>query len=119
MHDAETALDFLFCRSSYTARASDPPPRLVLLDLALPKVGGLEVLRAIKEQARTRPIPVVMFASSNDERDVVRSYRLGANSYVEKPGDFRRFREVVRRLGLYWLTMNVPPPSEGFGEDGR
>jgi two-component system response regulator len=115
--DGETALDFLFCRGAYADRASEPLPRLILMELGLPGIGGLEVLRAIRSEVRTRAIPVVMFASSRREADVIESYRSGANSYVYKPGDFDRFREVVRRLGSYWLMLNEVPPAAT--RDGR
>lgn len=115
VHDGEEALDFLFCRGAYADRVFDKPPRLVILDVKLPKVGGLEVLREIKRDPRTRSIPVVMLTSSNIERDVARGYHLGANSYVQKPMDFGQFRETVRWIGRYWLTMNEAPPSGAFG----
>src|SRR5881397_3528116 len=88
-------------------------PQLVLLDLKLPKVDGLEVLRRLRADARTRLLPVVILTSSTEERDLVESYRLGANSYVRKPVDFTQFVEAARQLGLYWLLMNQPPPVPG------
>jgi len=112
--DGEEALDFLFCRGAFSSRSFDSPPKVVFLDLKLPKVDGLEVLRRLKEDVRTRPIPVVIVTSSREETDVVRGYRLGANSYVQKPVDFDRFREAVRQLGLYWLVTNEPPPEAAF-----
>lgn len=112
--DGEEALDFLFTRGNFRGRKSLAPPRIVLLDLKLPKVDGLAVLRAIKGEARTRAIPVVVLTSSKEEKDMVESYSLGVNSYIQKPVDFDSFRETVRQLGLYWLLVNVPPPSSAF-----
>ena len=108
--DGEEALDFLFCRGAYTSRSAQDPPRLVLLDLKLPKVDGLQVLREIKSRPETRAIPVVALTSSREERDMVESYRLGVNSYVQKPVDFELFRKTIQTLGLYWLGINQPPP---------
>jgi two-component system, response regulator len=110
VHDGVEALDFLFCRREYADRGQEPLPRLIVLDVKLPRVDGFQVLREVKADARTRSIPVVMLTSSNVERDVALGYGLGANSYVQKPVDFERFRETVRQLGLYWLTINEPPP---------
>lgn len=114
VHDGAEALDFLFCRGAYEAREFGRPPRLVLLDVKLPKVDGLAVLRELKQDPRTAPIPVVMLTSSNIEQDVTQGYRLGANSYVQKPVDFERFQDAVRRIGLYWLTLNEPAPGLVF-----
>ena len=105
--DGEEALDFLFCRALYSSRAGLALPRLVLLDIKLPKVTGLDVLREIKREPRTRTIPVVMLTSSNIGRDVQLGYDLGANSYIQKPVDFAEFRETVRLVSAYWLTVNV------------
>jgi CheY-like chemotaxis protein len=118
VHDGAEALEFLFCRGTYAGRSFDSPPRLVLLDIKLPKIGGLEILAALKSDPRTRAIPVVMFTSSRMERDVVASYRLGVNAYVQKPVQFARFREVVRLLGRFWLETNEAPPPEAFGRRG-
>jgi CheY-like chemotaxis protein len=104
--DGVEALDFLLCRGAYAGRAGEPLPRLVTLDLKLPKVDGLEVLREIKSEIRTRQVPVVMLTSSKLERDVVRSYQLGVNSYVQKPVGVESFRAAVRELGRYWLMLN-------------
>ncbi len=112
--DGEEALNFLFCRGPYADRRFDQPPRLVLLDLKLPKVDGLEVLREIKNDPRTKAIPVVVLTSSKEERDLVDSYQLGVNSYIQKPVDFDQFREVVKQLGLYWMVVNEPPPPDAF-----
>jgi two-component system response regulator len=112
--DGEEALDFLFCRGQFTHRSFERPPRVVLLDLKLPKVDGLDVLREIKQDARTRPIPVVILTASREEKDMVNGYHLGANGYIQKPVDFDNFREAVRQLGLYWLVINEPPPVSAF-----
>jgi len=109
VHDGEEALDFLFCRAEYAARRFELLPRLVLLDLKLPKVNGLEVLREIRTDPRTRLIPVVLLTSSKMERDVAEGYRLGVNSYIQKPVDFEEFRETVKDIGRYWLERNQPP----------
>jgi two-component system, response regulator len=104
--DGEEALDFLFCNGAYADRCFESQPKLVLLDLKLPKVDGMEVLRRLKSDPRTRTIPVVILTSSKEERDVVESYSLGANSYIQKPMDFEQFRETVKTTGLYWLLLN-------------
>jgi two-component system, response regulator len=119
VHDGEEALDFLLCRSGYAHRSFEPPPRLIILDIKLPKLSGLEVLDEIKRDPRTRAIPAVLLTSSRLDRDVVRGYQLGANSYVQKPVQFDRFRQIVRDLGAYWLAVNEPVPSRVFsGESG-
>jgi len=107
--DGEEALDYLFARGPHQGRDPDSDPHLVLLDLKLPKVDGLEVLRQLRGDERTRGLPVVVLTSSQEERDVVESYRLGANSYVRKPVDFHEFTEATNQLGLYWLVLNVAP----------
>ena len=112
--DGEEALDFLFCRGEFTSRSFDHPPRLVLLDLKLPKVDGLEVLRAVKGDPRTKAIPVVVLTSSREESDLVESYRLGVNAYIQKPVKFDSFRQAVKQLGLFWLVVNEPPPPMSF-----
>lgn len=114
VRDGEEALDFLFCRGPYAHRSFDQSPRLVLLDLKLPKVDGLEVLRQMKTDLRTKVIPVVILTSSAEEKDVVNSYKLGVNSYIQKPVDFDQFRGTVKQLGLYWLLVNQPPPANAF-----
>jgi CheY-like chemotaxis protein len=111
--DGEEALDFLFCRGPFAERSFERPPKLVLLDLKLPKVDGIEVLRQLKDDPRTRAIPVVVLTSSKEERDLVRSYDLGANSYIQKPVDFEKFRQMVKTVGLYWMLINQrPAPRE-------
>ena len=112
--DGEEALDFLFCRGEFAQRSFDHPPRLVLLDLKLPKVDGLEVLRAVKSDPRTKAIPIVVLTASREESDVVDSYRLGVNAYIQKPVGFDAFRLVVKQLGLFWLVVNEPPPPIAF-----
>ena len=119
VHDGEEALDFLLCRSGYAERSFDAPLRLILLDIKLPKVSGLEVLEVIKQDPRTRAIPTVLLTSSRLEEDVVRGYQLGANSYIQKPVEFERFREIVRQLGSYWLAVNEPAPSRAFSGESR
>jgi CheY-like chemotaxis protein len=113
-HDGEEALDFLFCRGEHAGRDFENPPRLVLLDLKLPKVDGLEVLRQLKSDARTKAIPVVILTASREERDLIEGYHLGVNSYIQKPVDFVQFREIVGQLGLYWLLVNLAPPRDAF-----
>jgi two-component system, response regulator len=115
VRDGEEALDFLFCRNSFQDRSFNSPPKLVLLDVKLPKVDGLEVLQQMKKDPRTKAIPVVILTSSKEQRDLVDGYHLGVNSYIQKPVDFTQFRETVRQLGLYWLLVNSPPPAAAFG----
>jgi two-component system response regulator len=112
-HDGAEALEYLFGTGRYAGRDLRLTPQLILLDLKLPKVDGLEVLGRIRADDRTRLLPVVVLTSSTEERDLVESYRLGANSYVRKPVDFTQFVEAARQLGLYWLLMNQPPPVPG------
>jgi len=110
--DGEEALEFLFRNGMHAPRALDPLPKLVLLDLKLPKVDGMEVLKQIKSDPRTKAIPVVILTSSSEERDLVNGYHLGANSYIQKPVDFDQFREMVKSAGFYWLLVNrVPEPK--------
>jgi two-component system, response regulator len=108
VHDGEEALDFLFCRRAYANRDLTAP-KVVLLDLKLPKVDGSEVLEAMRNDARTKAIPVVVLTSSKEQRDVTTMYQLGVNSYIQKPVDFEQFQQVIRHLGLYWLVVNQPP----------
>ena len=112
VRDGAEALDFLFRTGAFKDRHIEDSPQLVLLDLKLPKVDGLEVLRRMKGDPRTRMIPVVMLTTSREERDITESYRLGVNSYIVKPVNFEQFTEAVRQLGLYWLLMNEPPPIQ-------
>jgi CheY-like chemotaxis protein len=114
--DGEEALDYLFCRGPYAQRSFEQPPRVVLLDLKLPKVDGMEVLREIKKDPRTKAIPVVILTASREELDVANGYCLGANGYIQKPVDFDSFRNIVKQLGLYWLVVNQPPPAAAFRE---
>jgi two-component system response regulator len=109
LRDGAEALDFFFGEGAYADRRIDDRPRVILLDLKLPKVDGLEVLRRLKADPRTQTIPVVVLTSSNLERDVAKSYETGVNSYIVKPVDFEQFTEAVRQLGLYWLLLNHPP----------
>jgi two-component system response regulator len=114
VRDGEEALDFLFCRGSFSGRQFDNAPHLVLLDLKLPKVDGLQVLQAVKSDLRTKAIPVIVLTSSKEERDMVNTYQFGVNSYIQKPVNFGEFQDVVRQLGLYWLLMNSKPPAAAF-----
>jgi two-component system, response regulator len=114
VRDGEEAVDFLFCRGSFSQRQVSAAPRLILLDLKLPKVNGLQVLQAIKSDPRTKAIPVIILTSSKEERDLVDSYQYGVNSYIQKPVNFSEFQEVVRQLGMYWLLLNQPPPVAAF-----
>lgn len=109
-HDGVEALDYLFGRGAHAGRDLSNMPQVVLLDLKLPKLDGLDVLRALRGDERTKLLPVVILTSSNEEKDLLAGYRLGANSYVRKPVDFQQFTEAVRQLGLYWLLLNEPPP---------
>lgn len=116
--DGEEALDFLFCRDRFSSRRFDQAPRLVLLDLKLSKIDGLQVLRELKHDERTKAIPVVILTTSKEERDMISSYRLGVNSYIQKPVNFVEFQEVVRQLGMYWLLVNGSPPPAAFSRSG-
>ena len=107
--DGAEALDFIFGTGPYAGRSVNEVPKVILLDLKLPKVDGLEVLQRIKADSHTRVIPVVVLTSSREESDIVASYHLGVNSYIVKPIDFQQFTEAVRQLGLYWLLLNQPP----------
>ena len=109
VRDGAEALDFIFGEGAHANRSMETNPKLVLLDLKLPKVDGLEVLRRIKSDERTKVIPVVMLTSSKEERDIIESYKLGVNSYMVKPVDFDKFLECMREIGFYWLVCNEPP----------
>ena len=109
-HDGAEALDYLFGAEARASRDQDVMPALILLDLKLPKIDGLEVLRRIRAHERTKLLPVVILTSSQEEQDILNGYSLGANSYIRKPVDFAQFTEAVRQLGLYWLLLNQPPP---------
>jgi two-component system response regulator len=111
--DGAEALDYLFGTGKYAGRDVGVQPQLILLDLKLPKIDGIEVLRRLRADESTRLQPVVVLTSSNEERDIVASYRFGANSYIRKPVDFEQFMDAVRQLGLYWLVLNQAPPAEG------
>jgi two-component system, response regulator len=116
VRDGEEALDFVFCRGEYSHRTFDDPPKVMLLDLKLPKVDGLEVLRTLKNDRRTRSLPIVVMTSSKEQRDMVEGYQLGVNSYIQKPVDFDEFRNLIKQLGFYWLVVNQAPPSAAFRE---
>jgi CheY-like chemotaxis protein len=111
--DGAEALDFIFCRGPHSGREIENGPRVILLDLKLPKVDGLEVLKRIKGDPRTQMIPVVVLTSSKEQRDIVESYRLGVNSYIVKPVNFERFAAAVQELGFFWMLLNEPPPKTG------
>jgi two-component system response regulator len=110
VRDGAEALDFLFATGAHAGRETSIMPQVVLLDLKLPKIDGLEVLLRVRADHRTKLLPVVILTSSDEEQDQIRGYALGANSYVRKPVDFTQFAEAVRQLGLYWLVLNQPPP---------
>lgn len=111
-HDGIEALDFLFARGAYSDRSGKPLPALIVLDLKLPKLDGLGVLKAIRAEERTKLIPVVILTSSKEEQDLISGYALGANSYVRKPVDFAEFMEAAKLIGLYWLMTNQPLPEQ-------
>lgn len=109
--DGQAALDYLFGTGAHAGRSPDDLPVLILLDLKLPRIDGLEVLRRVRADSRTRRLPVVILTSSSEEQDIAAGYDLGTNSYIRKPVDFNRFSEVVRQLGRYWLVINESPPK--------
>jgi two-component system, response regulator len=111
--DGEEALEFIFCEGPFAERKIEDGPKVILLDLKLPKIDGLEVLQRIKSDPRTKSIPVVVLTSSREQSDVVESYNLGVNSYIVKPVNFEQFSEAVQKLGMYWLLINHPPSPEG------
>lgn len=114
--DGAEALDFVFCRGAFANRSFEAPPSLILLDLKLPRLTGHDVLRAIKSDPRTASIPVIVLTSSNHERDLAECYRLGVNSYIQKPVDLQKFQDTVRTFGLYWLVVNQMPPASVFAQ---
>jgi two-component system, response regulator len=107
------AIDFLFCEGAYVGRNIDQQPRVILLDLKLPLVSGVDVLRKVRAEPRLRKVPVVILTSSSEERDLTECYELGANSYIVKPVDFEQFSEAIRSLGMYWLLLNESPRGTG------
>jgi CheY-like chemotaxis protein len=109
VRDGAAALDFLFATGEYEGRKVEQAPKVVLLDLKLPKVDGMEVLEKVKSDKRTKRIPIIVLTSSREERDIVESYELGVNSYIVKPVDFEQFAEAIRQVGFYWLLLNEPP----------
>jgi two-component system response regulator len=118
--DGEEALDYIFCRGPHAGREA-VPPRLILLDLKLPKIDGIEVLRAIKADRNTKAIPVVILTSSLEEKDLIKGYHMGANSYIQKPVDFAQFQKVIRQMGHYWLAVNqsTAAPVKSLGAKGE
>jgi len=111
VRDGAEALEFIFCQGAFAGRTFENPPKLILLDLKLPKVDGMEVLKRIKSDPRTKTIPVVILTSSKEQKDVIESYHLGVNSYVVKPVNFENFAAAVQELGMYWLLHNQPPKT--------
>jgi two-component system, response regulator len=111
VRDGQEALDYVFCKGQYAERKITDRPNVILLDIKLPLIDGIEVLRQIKADERTKTIPIVMLTSSHEERDLVETYRLGVNSYIVKPVDFDQFTESARVLGMYWLLLNRPPKA--------
>ncbi len=109
--DGAEGLDYLFGTGKYAGRHADEPPALILLDLQLPKIGGLEVLRKVREDERTKRIPVVILTTSDEEEDIINGYDRGANSYLRKPVDFTEFMNSVKQLEVYWMALNTPPPK--------
>jgi CheY-like chemotaxis protein len=112
--DGAEALDYLFCRGVHHGRSPCDRPSVILLDLNLPKVGGLEVLKALRADKRTRAIPIVVLTSSKEPKDLIEGYKLGANAFIQKPVDFEEFRKTIKEIGAFWLLRNEPPPPEAF-----
>jgi two-component system, response regulator len=111
VRDGAEALEFVFCEGAFAGRKFENPPKVILLDLKLPKIDGMEVLKRIKSDPRTKMIPVVILTSSKEQKDVIESYNLGVNSYMVKPVNFEQFAKSVQELGMYWLLHNQPPKS--------
>ncbi len=118
VHDGQEALDWLYCTGKHARRDSCLLPTVVLLDLKLPKIDGLEVLEHIRKDTRTRRLPVVILTSSKEEQDVMRGYDLGANSYIRKPVDFEQFTQAIKELGVYWMVLNKPAPKGRMKGEG-
>jgi len=112
--DGQQALDFVFCRAAFSDRSFATPPKVIFLDLKMPKVDGIDVLREIRGDNRTKSIPVVILTSSKEQRDIVEGYKLGVNAYIQKPVDFEEFRRVIEQVGMFWLVVNQPPPREAY-----
>ena len=112
--DGQEALDFLFRRGSYATRTAETDPKVIFLDLKLPKVDGLDVLKAIRADDRTATIPIVILTSSKEQRDLLRSYQSGANAFIQKPVDFAQFQLAIKEIGLFWLVVNEPPPNSAM-----
>jgi two-component system response regulator len=117
--DGKEALDYIFCRGSHQGRRLADRPSVIFLDLKMPKVDGLSVLKAIRADERTRAIPVVILTSSKEPQDLIAGYKLGVNAFVQKPVDFEQFRRTIHELGTFWLSDNEPPPPEAFASDTR
>jgi CheY-like chemotaxis protein len=117
VEDGKGALDFIFCRGMYAGPSLTDRPKVILLDLKLPKVDGLGVLRAVKNDAKTKATPVVILTSSREQKDLIEGYKSGASAYIQKPVNFDEFRQKIRQIGLFWLMVNEPPPHEAFGDD--
>lgn len=113
VRDGQEALDYLFAEGTHEGRDTNNMPSIIMLDLKLPKVDGLEVLKRLRSDERTKLLPVVVLTSSDEEKDMIQSYSLGANSYVQKPVDFIQFSDAVQQLGMYWLLVNASPPASG------
>jgi len=109
VRDGEEAVEYLFCTGQYSTRNPEDYPSVILLDLKLPKISGLEVLEKIRSNIKTKSLPVVIFTSSNQEKDIIKGYELGANSYIQKPVDFDKFKEAIQQLNLYWIILNTKP----------
>jgi CheY-like chemotaxis protein len=112
--DGKEALDFIFCQGEYQGRSITDRPRVILLDLKLPKVSGLEVLKAIRANEHTKAIPVVILTSSREQRDLIEGYRFGTSAFIQKPVDFEQFQNAIKEIGLFWLVANEPPPDDAF-----